>query len=405
MKRVKFKRPSRRVTVVFAFISLAIITLGVMSLLIVKKSDAPSPSASQNSSDAGVEQTDSSTVSLLATGDWIAHDAINASAKSGEGYDYSSMTTEFKETFEKSDLNFCNLATMAAGEQFGISGYPSFNAPLEWNRDMARLGCNIINTGTNHTNDKGQSVINANLDYLDSTEGLLAVAGANRSIEEQNKVRYFEKKGVKFAFVSYSTYSNSPNPNPYSLNRFNEPLVSAQMNEATQNADIVIASMRWGTEYSDSLDSTQKSSAKKLADLGADIVLGHGTHTLQPVEKLQQPDGGETIVWYGLGNFLNAQLEVGGLTGCVADIKIDVATKKVVSNQCLPFYMHYEWSAEDKAAERLLKRTNFSIMPLNSADNYMPKSQLGTTKAEQLERIGTAINSLSEVGITGTNGN
>jgi poly-gamma-glutamate capsule biosynthesis protein CapA/YwtB (metallophosphatase superfamily) len=169
---------------------------------------------------------------------------------------------------------------------------------------MAGLGCNVINTGTNHTNDKGQGPITAELNDWDKIQGVLAVAGANRNQEEQQKVRYFEEKGVKFAFLSYSTYSNTPNPHPYSLNRFEDSLVLPQMQEAKANADIVIVSMRWGTEYSDEVNSAQISAAQKLAGLGADIILGHGTHTLQAVDRLTQPDGSETIVWYGLGNFL-----------------------------------------------------------------------------------------------------
>lgn len=376
---------------------LGILTIFIMLFILVKKTDAPAPDSVSNNAQTVAPEVDSSSVSLLATGDWIAHDAINAAAKSGNEYDYTSMTADFKDTFADSDVNFCNLATMAGGEEFGITGYPSFNAPTEWNRDMVGLGCNIINTGTNHTNDKGQAVIDANLSNLDSIKGLLAVAGANRSQSEQDSVRYFEVKGLKFAFLSYSTYSNSPNPNQYSLNRFSEPLVSSQMNQARQNADIVIVSMRWGTEYSDTVNAAQKQAAQKLATLGADIVLGHGTHTLQAVERIAAPNSRETIVWYGLGNFLNAQLEVGGLTGCLADIKIDVASKRVSSNECLPFYQHYEWSASDKAAERLMSRSNFKIMPLYEANDYIAKSQLDTTQEEQLSRISQAVNSLTEV--------
>ncbi len=346
---------------------------------------------------------DTSTIQMLATGDFIAHDAINAEAKQEDGtYNYAPMTAGFKEDFSAADINFCNLATLAGGEQFGVTGYPIFNAPLEWNRDMHALGCNLINTGTNHTNDKGQAAITAELDDWEKKDKVLAIAGANRSSEEQNKVRYFEVKGVKFAFLSYSTYSNSPNPNPYSLNRFTEPLVTTQLTEARAASDIVIVSMRWGTEYSETINVAQERDAKKLADLGADIVLGHGTHTLQPVKKLTGKDGRETTVWFGLGNFLNAQLETTGLTGCVAGFDIDTATKKVKSTHCLPFYQHYEWSAADKAAGRLLNRSKFQIMPLHHADEFITKSQLGTTVEEQMTRIEKLVNTYTEIAVKDT---
>ena len=127
---------------------------------------------------------------------------------------------------------------------------------------------------------------------------------------------------------------------------------------------MVMVSMRWGTEYSEVLNAAQDAQSQKLSDLGADIILGHGTHTLQPVKRLAGQGGNETIVWYGLGNFLNAQLETTGLTGCVAAFTYDIPTKKFVDSTCLPFYQHYEWTAEEKAAGKLLARKNFHIMPL-----------------------------------------
>src|SRR5690606_30892905 len=138
-------------------------------------------------------------IRMLATGDWIAHDAINAAANNSGSYDYSSMTSGFRQHFNESDINFCNVATLAGGEQFGISGYPVFNAPVAWLDSMDDLGCNLYNTGTNHTNDKGQPPISAQADHIDSLPGVLAQAGANRNVEEQNKVRYFDLEGVKFA--------------------------------------------------------------------------------------------------------------------------------------------------------------------------------------------------------------
>src|SRR5690606_34313722 len=149
--------------------------------------------------------------------------------------------------------------------------------------------------------------------------------------DEQSKVRYFDMKGVKFAFLSYSTYTNITNPNAYSLNMFNASLYEPQLAEANENADIVIVSMRWGDEYSPAVNAQQDSIAKTLSKLGADIILGHGPHVLEPVKKITSDSGGETYVWFSLGNFLNTQLETEALTGCVAALEIDVPTKSVKS--------------------------------------------------------------------------
>lgn len=392
----------KRRLIIAGIVLLALALVAAFTYFVFLKKDSPAAvpeeqiQGSEEPAETNSFRDDPNTVHMLATGDFIAHDAINQEAKTSDGYDYAKMMAPMKEVFDDYNVNFCNQATPAGGESFGVSGYPVFNAPFAWSRDMAGMGCNVINVGTNHTNDKGQRVISAMLDEWDKHD-TLAVAGANRSTEEQQKVRYFESKGVKFAFVSYSTYTNIANPNPYSLNMFRDDLVNAQLEEANEQADIVIVSMRWGTEYSEEVNNAQKQQAQILADKGADIILGHGTHTLQPVEKLTGASGNETIVWYGLGNFLNAQLETTGLTGCVAQIDIDVATKAVKSTSCLPFYQHYEWTAEEKAVEKLLARKNFLIMPLFDAADYMAKSQMKSTVEEQMERIRMLVNTYMEV--------
>ncbi|MDQ3123739.1 MAG: CapA family protein [bacterium] len=395
---VKPMRRKRPLLIIAGVILLFVLIAAVYLLFIKKDSSAPAVNEPQNNtSTEPVEKP--TTIQMLATGDWIAHDSVNAQAKSGDNYDYAQFLTAMKPFFADSDINFCNQATLAGGEEYGISGYPVFNAPTKWISDMKGFGCNLINTGTNHTNDKGQGPITAQAEEWDKQQGVLAVVGANRSAEEQKKVRYFEKDGVKFAFLSFVTYSNSPNPNPYSLNRFDSELYEPQMKEAREKADIVIVSMRWGTEYSPGINAAQETAAQKLANLGADIVLGHGPHVLEPVKRLKGKDNRETIVWYSLGNFLNTQVEIEALTGCVAQFDIDIATKKVTQNMCLPFYMHYEWTAEEKAKEELLARKNLQILPLFNADELMAKSQLRTTVTEQMDRIRKVVNTFTEIPI------
>src|SRR5207253_4014823 len=125
--------------------------------------------------------------------------------------------------------------------------------------------------------------------------------------------------------------------------------------------DIVLVSMRWGTEDSPVVNATQERDAQQLTDDGADIVFGHGPHVLQPVARLRAASGRETIVWYSLGNFLNSQLAIEALIGGFATMDIDVATKKITNIGFLPVYSHYEWTPEQKAAHDLLARHSFGM--------------------------------------------
>lgn len=65
-----------------------------------------------------------------------------------------------------------------------------------------------------------------------------------------------------------------------------------------QGAEVVIISLHGGTEGSYSPTENQIRNSRLAIDCGADIVFGHHTHTLLPVEYY-----GDGVIYYGLGNF------------------------------------------------------------------------------------------------------
>ena len=64
-------------------------------------------------------------------------------------------------------------------------------------------------------------------------------------------------------------------------------------------SDITVVSFHFGEEYQTQPSETQKLIAQSAIDAGADIVIGHHPHVIQPVE--QYKDG--WIAW-SLGNFV-----------------------------------------------------------------------------------------------------
>lgn len=349
----------------------------------------PTPQASQPSA---------THMRFIASGDELPHSAISQAAKTSSGYDYAQFFDTIKPVFTRADLRFCNQETVSAGEQYGVSGYPTFNVSKQFARDLNTVGCNVINLANNHINDKGQNGINETLSVWDEIKPL-AVVGANRNADEQKKVRYFTQNGIKFAFVGYSEISNTSPPNTYSLNMLKDDLVTQQLTEARSQADIVLVSVHWGTEYSEGINSAQDTWAQKFASLGADVVIGTGPHVLEPVKKLPRAGGGETLVWYSLGNLLSAQLDVPSLIGGFAVMDINLSTKKIDTIGFMPTYMHYEWTAEQKAKEDLLARKNFQIYPLDKATDALKKSQNNTTVEAQTTRVTKLLNTYVNVPI------
>ncbi|MCX6727675.1 MAG: CapA family protein [Candidatus Saccharibacteria bacterium] len=377
----------------FGIVFICIVVIG-LAFLGYRKTSTPQGQTNQKKQ-ANIQKK---YIRILASGDTIAHDALNAQARKTDGsYDYYQFMKPMQPFFDIADIKFCNQAVPGGGEKFGISGYPVFNSPLDVARDLNKLGCNVVNTGTNHTFDRGQAVIDAELNYWDTLPRMLAVAGANRIQAEQDNIRYFTVRGVRFAFLSYSTYTNTPPTTPYGLNVYNDAKAESQVRTARLAADIVMVSMRWGTEYSSSINDQQSQISQHLSDWGADIILGHGPHVLQPVKTLKGSDGRQTICWYSLGNFLNAQIPIESLANGLAIMDVDIATKKLKAPEYVPIYMHYEWTADEKTREDLLKRKNFSLVPLDSAASLLKKSQNNTTVETQTIRIQKTLNQFTTV--------
>lgn len=347
-----------------------------------------------------VEEPLKSELTFAAMGDMLAHDTIVANAKTAGGYDFKQYFASIKPLYDGSDVVFCNPETPSAGAAFGISGYPAFNAPTEFARDLSVSGCNLINLATNHMADKGQAALTATLDEWEKLSPL-AIAGANRSLEEQQKVRYFEKNGIKVAFVAFADFSNARLPAPYSVNLYHDKdLVTRLLGEARQNADVVVVSAHWGTEDSHVVNGAQAATAQSFADLGADVIIGTGPHVIQKVDWLDRADGGRTLVWYSIGNMLSSQLGADQLTGGVAKFKI-VKTEGGIDISDLSFastFMSYEWSASEKAAMNLAARRNVKLQPL--AEAGAETEQFRVSVEERKAKVREWLSGSAEVQVT-----
>ena len=386
--------PSKKLSIFVGLLLLAGIatTLAVTS----RSTGTDQPSSPTEHASKPVQTTDDS-IDFIATGDWIAHDSVNAAAKQADGsYNYLPLVGDFSGVFKQADIRFCNDPILNGGQSLGITGYPKFNSPTDFVTDMGKFGCNLVNTASNHSFDFTQANITNSVDAWSKVPNTLAVAGENRSQAEHDTVHYFTVKGVKFAFLAYTAYINSDSPvqNPYGVNVFSKDFASSQIAVAKQNgAQFIVASMRWGTEYSTAVNAEQRADAQFLADQGVNLVLGHGSHELQTVGQLTGSGGNKTLVWYSLGNFLNTQEPPETLFNGIAGMKIDTKTLAISDVRYTPIYMHYEWTAAQAAADNTNARSGLHLYPLEKATQAMiDAQQLKTSVQAQRTRIQSTLN-------------
>jgi len=149
---------------------------------------------------------------------------------------------------------------------------------------LKSIGVNMVSIANNHSYDCLRA-------GFESTKNYLSLAGIDfvgaRTLEESYFLKTINNKKLAFVGIDETTA-------PVSVSSF-YPLVSRL---DTEN-DFVIVFVHWGKEYELIEDISQKNIAYKLIDNGADLIIGHHPHVIQPVEIYKNK-----AIFYSLGNFV-----------------------------------------------------------------------------------------------------
>lgn len=263
-------------------------------------------SKSKNETTEKIEKTKK--MSLVAVGDCLIHGAVYMDARTGtDSYDFSSMIELVGPEISKYDLRYYNQETIIGGKELGVSHYPRFNSPEEIGDNMVDLGFNLVSLANNHSLDKDEiGIINSNKYW--KTKDVIT-AGSYSSSEERNNIKVYEKNGIKYAFLAYTTTTNGltiPKGKEYLLNVYSDTQAKEDIDKIKDKADVIIVSMHWGEEYVFEPTSSQKEIAKYLSSLGVNLIIGSHPHVVEPVDYV-----GDTLVIYSLGNFLSGQRPMG----------------------------------------------------------------------------------------------
>lgn len=76
-------------------------------------------------------------------------------------------------------------------------------------------------------------------------------------------------------------------------------LVLNEIKNLISECDFLVTVAHWGEEYQDEENEAQREVARSFIDAGADLVIGHHPHVVQPVEIYK-----DKAIFYSLGNFL-----------------------------------------------------------------------------------------------------
>lgn len=199
-----------------------------------------------------------------------------------QGDDLGFVTRNIRELLAEDDMTFANFeTTLTSAPVFKKGNEFVFSAPPEYIEILTQGSIEAVSFENNHALDHGQAGI-------DETEANFDKYGIIWSAE--GHLGIFEAQSVRIGLLSYQTFNNQY-PRLYDL-------VPLDIAHAKTQCDIVIVSYHWGDELDYAPNANQQKLGRLTIDAGADLVVGHHSHRINPIENYN----GKYIV-YSLANF------------------------------------------------------------------------------------------------------
>jgi hypothetical protein len=303
------KRPGlRKVHVAAAALAvLMVATVGVLwtrasrtvdprwvSATVTEPVSTPTPSPSPSTS-APAESAQ--TITLGAVGDIIMGDAPGSMpANDGRGF-----FDKVKSLFAV-DLMMGNMEEPITDDTgFGKcrpeqTSCHQFRVPPSYAAHLRDAGFHLLNQANNHGYDYGPT------GYTNTQKALTGVG--LKYTGPRNYVAVVDVKGVKVAVVGFSSYDRDNS-------LINLSQAKSVVEKASGMADLVVIQVHWGAEGSGQTHvkpgtemflgenrGDPMAFSRAVIDAGADLIIGHGPHTLRGFELYKG-----RLIAYSLGNF------------------------------------------------------------------------------------------------------
>lgn len=209
--------------------------------------------------------------------------------------------TQIAELLSKADLVVGNLECLARGDQdtnplrpYVLTAEPE---TLGYLKDL-HLGLACL--ANNHIYDNLDSGFAKTVDLLEAA----GIAHTGASLEgREDEPFIFCSGGLRIGILNYVTRDTNPKRPAgarVELNWLTLDKVEKDIRSLRNEVDQVVIFPHWGGRMEGSMypEPALRDLAYKLVDLGADLIVGHHSHTLQPFEIYRGKH-----IYYSLGNF------------------------------------------------------------------------------------------------------
>jgi len=246
-------------------------------------------------------------ITMIFVGDIMLDRGVkNMVDKHGDG-DFRFPFLKIADYLNEADIVFGNLESVISDKGAKVGSIYSFRAEPEAIDGLVSAGFNIVSVANNHVFDYGRLAMEDN--FLRLREAGIAYVGGGFSEEEAYSpvIKEIENGSAsspqtKIAFLAY-TNLGSPHWVAKGENSgiawLEKERMEKDIKEAKNLADLIIVSFHYGDEYQLKPNQFQISVSQAAIDAGANLVIGHHPHVVQPVEKYNKGH-----IAYSLGNFI-----------------------------------------------------------------------------------------------------
>lgn len=199
-----------------------------------------------------------------------------------------------------SDAFLCNLETTVGHAGTARPARFVFRAPETDLDVLLRFSRPMVALANNHVMDYGPEGLLSTLAALDARG--IGHAGAGGTEGLANEGRIVDLSGISFGFLSFgfdnelSSYSDERGA---CIAPLDPDRMAREVSSLARTTDFTVVMLHWGNEYDSRITVRQREIARRLADSGADAILGVGPHVLQGIERYR-----DCLICYSLGNLV-----------------------------------------------------------------------------------------------------
>lgn len=307
------------------------------------------------------------------------------------------LFSEIKEHLKGGDIVCGNLEGIISPKEKNETGVKSaiFWGEPECADALKSVGFNCLFLANNHTAQHGIDALKRTCQLLDKNN--INWTGFNEANPNSPIPAVFQVKGLKIGLLAYCETQQYNLDTPI-LSVINIGNIKRDINNLRKNCDIVIVSLHWGDEFIDYPSPRQIQIAHEIIDLGAHLILGHHSHTMQGIERYKHG-----LIAYSLGSFIKDLWQYKLRESII--LKCELSTEGIKGFNIIPIFLNNKWQPEiysGDAGNKLLKRVKnlskaIENLTLNEYESIQSKYTQEVKRLLIKDKIDTALHYLANI--------